>query len=151
MKYCSKCGKELSDEAEICMGCGCMVQSTFQRQGRVKASIKMDKETVKKLVVILNFVFTITVAFCVFSLLLSVCNASVSSYSSYYYRSSYFAVDKAGAIWAFLFSFATLGLSVTSLVFNSVKKMGRDDFFSSISRVVIGLLLWIVSLVFMVS
>ena len=25
MKYCSKCGKELLDEAVICMGCGCQV------------------------------------------------------------------------------------------------------------------------------
>jgi len=25
MKYCSKCGKELLDEAVICVGCGCPV------------------------------------------------------------------------------------------------------------------------------
>ena len=25
MKYCSKCGKELVDEAVICIGCGCSV------------------------------------------------------------------------------------------------------------------------------
>lgn len=25
MKYCSKCGKELVDEAVICVGCGCPV------------------------------------------------------------------------------------------------------------------------------
>lgn len=28
MKYCSKCGKELMDEAVICVGCGCPVNST---------------------------------------------------------------------------------------------------------------------------
>lgn len=27
MKYCSKCGKELFDEAVICVGCGCPVES----------------------------------------------------------------------------------------------------------------------------
>ncbi|MBQ8324456.1 MAG: hypothetical protein IJY89_01360 [Clostridia bacterium] len=27
MKYCSKCGKELFDEAVICVGCGCPVKS----------------------------------------------------------------------------------------------------------------------------
>ena len=26
MKYCSKCGKEINDETEICMGCGCRVK-----------------------------------------------------------------------------------------------------------------------------
>lgn len=27
MKYCSKCGKELVDEAVICTGCGCAVEA----------------------------------------------------------------------------------------------------------------------------
>lgn len=27
MKYCSKCGKELMDEAVICVGCGCAVET----------------------------------------------------------------------------------------------------------------------------
>ena len=30
MKYCSKCGKELRDEAVFCPGCGCAVSSTTQ-------------------------------------------------------------------------------------------------------------------------
>lgn len=28
MKYCAHCGKELLDEAEICMGCGCKTTET---------------------------------------------------------------------------------------------------------------------------
>ena len=28
MKYCSKCGKELFDEAVICVNCGCAVESS---------------------------------------------------------------------------------------------------------------------------
>ena len=28
MKYCSKCGKELVDEAVVCIGCGCSVANT---------------------------------------------------------------------------------------------------------------------------
>lgn len=28
MKYCSKCGKELRDEAVVCVGCGCPVPIT---------------------------------------------------------------------------------------------------------------------------
>ena len=28
MKYCAKCGKELLDEAIICMGCGCSTEPT---------------------------------------------------------------------------------------------------------------------------
>jgi len=27
MKYCAKCGKELVDEAVVCIGCGCAIES----------------------------------------------------------------------------------------------------------------------------
>ena len=27
MKYCVKCGKELADEAVVCIGCGCLAQN----------------------------------------------------------------------------------------------------------------------------
>lgn len=29
MKFCSKCGKELNDEAVVCMGCGCPVETVL--------------------------------------------------------------------------------------------------------------------------
>lgn len=28
MKYCSKCGKEIMEEAVVCPGCGCLVENT---------------------------------------------------------------------------------------------------------------------------
>lgn len=31
MKYCSKCGNELYDEAVICPGCGCAVQTAYEK------------------------------------------------------------------------------------------------------------------------
>ena len=30
MKYCSKCGKEIMDEAVICPGCGCAQENNVQ-------------------------------------------------------------------------------------------------------------------------
>lgn len=32
MKYCSKCGKELVDEAVVCVNCGCAVQNNSKIQ-----------------------------------------------------------------------------------------------------------------------
>lgn len=29
MRFCSHCGKEVNDSAEICMNCGCMVEDKF--------------------------------------------------------------------------------------------------------------------------
>lgn len=41
MKYCSKCGKELMDEAVVCVGCGCPVQ------GQPKVQTASLDDTVK--------------------------------------------------------------------------------------------------------
>ena len=38
MKFCSKCGKELADEAVICVGCGCEVQQEKQAPSNNKPS-----------------------------------------------------------------------------------------------------------------
>lgn len=32
MKFCSKCGKELMDDAVVCVGCGCPVNTNAQQQ-----------------------------------------------------------------------------------------------------------------------
>lgn len=36
MKYCTKCGKELFDEAVICPGCGCPTQLYQQKKAKTK-------------------------------------------------------------------------------------------------------------------
>ncbi len=38
MKFCSKCGKELVDEAVICPGCGCSVQTLSAPVGKLKTN-----------------------------------------------------------------------------------------------------------------
>ena len=35
MKYCSKCGKEIHDEAVVCVHCGCRVESTVPQANPV--------------------------------------------------------------------------------------------------------------------
>ena len=39
MKYCTHCGKELSDEAVICVGCGCPTQSYKPKERNSAADI----------------------------------------------------------------------------------------------------------------
>ena len=39
MKYCSKCGKELMDEAVICVGCGCPVSNNVENKNTDKPEI----------------------------------------------------------------------------------------------------------------
>ena len=48
MKFCSKCGKELLDEAVICPGCGCEV-----KDGNIYATASVAVESNKKMQVAL--------------------------------------------------------------------------------------------------
>ncbi len=40
MKYCTKCGKEIMDEAVICPGCGCPTAGTALQQSAVPRKAK---------------------------------------------------------------------------------------------------------------
>ena len=44
MKYCSKCGKELADEAVVCVGCGFPVNTAASKQ----SMIAIDENAAKK-------------------------------------------------------------------------------------------------------
>lgn len=37
MKYCSHCGKELVDEAVICVHCGCAIDGSLSKKGQTNA------------------------------------------------------------------------------------------------------------------
>ena len=45
MKYCSKCGKELFDEAVVCPGCGCPVPGTPVQATQPAATQETEKNT----------------------------------------------------------------------------------------------------------
>ena len=38
MKFCTKCGKELTDEAVICLNCGCFVNESKQEKAKEEDS-----------------------------------------------------------------------------------------------------------------
>lgn len=50
MKYCSKCGKEIMDEAVICPGCGCAQENNVQNnvQGNSVPQIKEALSDIQK-------------------------------------------------------------------------------------------------------
>lgn len=56
MKYCSKCGKELFDEAVICPGCGCPVESIH--------AVAKDTQKKKMLVALVLNIFAVVISFC---------------------------------------------------------------------------------------
>ena len=54
MKYCTKCGKELMDEAVICPSCGCAVESIENIP-----FMKTSKQTNQKLFSMIGFITSI--------------------------------------------------------------------------------------------
>ena len=57
MKYCTKCGNELLDEAVICPKCGCLVEGALQPNTTSEevASVE-NKQTLKKAAFVLNII-----------------------------------------------------------------------------------------------
>ncbi len=47
MKFCAKCGKELHDDAVICMGCGCAVETPLQNTATDNQLVRTLSERVK--------------------------------------------------------------------------------------------------------
>ncbi len=41
MKYCSHCGKEVADDAVICVSCGCMVENTRIRKDEDSDTVEL--------------------------------------------------------------------------------------------------------------
>lgn len=56
MKYCSKCGKELFDDAVICVGCGCEIKAIRKSSAKSVSTFVRKK---KKWIVVLTVVFLI--------------------------------------------------------------------------------------------
>ena len=75
MKYCTKCGKQLMDEAVICPGCGCAVEGTkfaTRTVNRSTASVSSNTnglQTAAKILMIIGTVlmglYVIPLAWCI--------------------------------------------------------------------------------------
>ena len=66
MKYCSKCGAELFDEAVICVKCGCPVESSVQFAPEADTRVKESGiTTAVKVFLILSTVLTAMLTFCI--------------------------------------------------------------------------------------
>lgn len=66
MKFCTKCGAELVDEAIICVKCGCAVESTEISQSESKAPPrKSGLSTAAKVFMVLGTIIMAMWTFCI--------------------------------------------------------------------------------------
>ena len=157
MKYCSKCGRELFEEAVVCPGCGCALQVA-------DAKGKKEKVVFNSFLPlnIVNFLFSILAISAMLFMMLSLIFSHVStfvSYSSYsystFYADSLFYPDVGWAITAFIISCVAMVMGfisvITSIVGVIMKKIGSNYVFSSVTRLFLSAALFTITLIMMLS
>ena len=162
MKFCTKCGAELVDEAVICTKCGRMVENKpFQSATSIKVGAPDAFGLEKKpstLLIVSNFVHSLGVALSLVFMLLSV---GAFSYVSAYFTTNKkdyitgvyanFYADYALLIPAIIISGVALLFGILSFVMTLVEKHKGERLFSNISRVVISAISLACSIILMAN
>ena len=82
MKYCTHCGKELSDEAAICIGCGCPVKAEdIELTKKISAFVKNKKQWI----IAFSIIF---VVFTLITVLILTSDGFVRTIDEYQYKHS---------------------------------------------------------------
>lgn len=148
MKFCSKCGAELFDDAVVCVKCGRAV-------GVEKAEEKIDKKDevpTKKasmLVSVFGFVSTVFTALALFFLFISIFDCYIDVERNYVsvYSTSYSADFYLNARWfccALISSVGSLGCALTAFIISLAKKQKGERLLLVISRLIFGVLLFVI-------
>lgn len=132
MKYCTKCGKELFDEAVICPNCGCMVQENKKN--------KVEKKDNNEIVHIFSFISNILFAacFCIVIIMLGASRIEVYEGKNNFHL-AYFDFSEGISIPLVGIAFLNFVLSIITLVFyfSRVKKRKIEDVLKYISRIIV--------------
>ncbi|MBQ7923947.1 MAG: hypothetical protein IJ329_01420 [Clostridia bacterium] len=123
--FCTHCGKEISENAYVCTGCGCLVQ---QEEPKTKAKIKTEEADTDKGLKLAKMFMIATMAFVGLAFIFTVIYFT-SFYVDYYYSSytqtySYFYLwgDYDFAICAIIFSVCAFGLGTTQFTVMLIKE-----------------------------
>ena len=139
MKYCTKCGHELFDEAVMCVGCGCMVAAIPEAEVAPKP---VDNDKKNTLSCVFNFVCVILLALSIFHIIIALLEARVETdlnfYSDYsYYIYSYFRPDYDILLTSVLLAVPAIGFALASLIISAVKSLKPKYILTAIAEIVI--------------
>ena len=160
MKFCSKCGTQLVDEAVVCTACGCAVQGGTAPNQPLTAepvqapSVKTaDKKFAKTFIPIFNFVALLGIAASVFFVFMALTEMHASAYGSAELTYSYYSydidLDLTARVWAdydymfnaFLAAIIAAPFPIVSLIFTIKEKSKLEKIFSAIFKIVVCALL----------
>ena len=175
MKFCSKCGHEIFDQAVVCVHCGCSIDQPIQATSNATDSVAPTPTKEKKNSTtfhVFNFIFTLATAVSLFFLFMSLVSAYISVYVSstavdvdvnvYFYLQEAFASSPAHShsgwgsfypdefctVMSMIFSLIACASGITSFVLSLTNHETIDKKLSAISRFVVGILLATLSALF---
>lgn len=135
--YCYKCGKEISDEAYVCTGCGCIVGTT---KSGVKANTGAIEEKNIDISGIIRAITYVFIAIFVISIGSGIFNLNIYGYKDVYYA----YMSEGSIIWAFLSSVCVFINSIIALIFSLKNK--DKNLLNCIIELIIGLAIFIVGI-----
>ncbi len=147
MKFCTKCGHELLDEAVICTNCGRLVGEAPQREQVQRNVDGMANNSV--LPAVFNFIFAVVTAISLFFFALSFGCSYVSAYAGKYDIRASFYLDSGFLALAFISSMTSLAFGIVSFVISLVKRLKLEQILSSITRMSVGIFLVLLSIILM--
>lgn len=114
MKYCSKCGKELVDEAIICTGCGCSVQ--YENHSINKEVKKYSYYDPMKAVYIMSFISNILLALTLTFVLNALISGYIYIHEDAYYTYVNFYFEESWIYCSLISAFPTIIFNIITLV-----------------------------------
>ena len=129
MKFCSKCGHELVDEAVVCVSCGRLVEQIIKQEPaeKIKEPVVYNGDCesntgINKCANIFSFIYSLAIAFtCGFAIFTALLH------------------DWDLAITSLVFGCITFICGVAEFVFTLIGKQRGSKLLSSISRLIIGI------------
>ncbi len=163
MRFCTKCGTQLLDEAVICTKCGCMVAGAPVTKPKVsrtpvsKQTNATDAGLPSKVLTVFNFVFWLVAIVTLFFIILSIgygrveTNIYTYNYGLDNYAYSYFCASEEACLAALISAILTFGLSVPAFIGTLTEKLKGDCFFAGIIKLFISCILLLTAIVLLTS
>lgn len=147
MKYCTKCGAQLMDEAVMCTKCGCMVElvRTPRRQSGVMPS-KQKQGAFSALLAVANLLYSFFFHLALFAMLISVAEAELVTMSKKP-TLTWLQMNEAGLLVAGISSLAMLVFAFLSFIITLVKKREVEAVFPSAARLLVSVMAVITELI----
>ncbi len=157
MRFCTKCGAQLLDEAVICTKCGCMVEGMRRPVPRAPQQVRdglldVTEKRPSTLLVVFDFLFAIFAVLTLFWVAIAFAenylSANISTKGYNYSISGHIRFEEDYMSVAIVGAIASLACALTSFIMTMVEKQRIERLFSAIVKLCAGLFLTFATIYF---